>query len=95
MQFKDIVVSEKYTTKQGEEKTKYTNIGTLFVYDDGGMSVKLDVVPVNWDGKASVYEKKARQPQQPTNQNIQNGSSQYAGTQQVPVIDMGSQDIPF
>ena len=66
MEFKDIVVATEYQTKTGEAKKKYQNIGTLFVYDDGGMGIKLDSIPLNWDGKASVYEKKGdqQQPQQ-------------------------------
>ena len=67
MEFKDIVVATEYQTKTGEAKKKYQNIGTLFVYDDGGMGIKLDSIPLNWDGKASVYEKKEgnqRQSQQ-------------------------------
>ena len=58
----DIVHTTTYE-KNGESKKKYTNVGTLFVYDDGGIGIKLDAIPVNFDGKLSVYEKKDRAPQ--------------------------------
>ena len=30
----------------GETKARWLNIGTLFTHDDGGLSVKLDCVPI-------------------------------------------------
>ena len=86
-QFKDIVISTEYQSN-GETKKKYTNIGTVFVYEDGGMSIKLDVVPVGWNGNASVYERKPRQQPQ-----AQQQSYSQPQQQQVPEIDTGS--IPF
>ena len=41
------VVTGEYTNQQGEKKKKYLNIGTLFIYPDGGMSLKLDALPTN------------------------------------------------
>lgn len=38
---KNAVYSEKYTNKDGEEKTKYTNVGALFQRDDGSMCAKI------------------------------------------------------
>lgn len=37
---KDAVYSEKYTTKDGEEKTKYTNVGALFEREDGSLCMR-------------------------------------------------------
>ena len=63
MKTMDIVITEKYTSN-GEEKKKYMNVGTLFVYDDGGMSIKInDQISVS--GSMSIYEKKPREQQQP------------------------------
>ena len=58
MKVQNIVVSESYTNKQGEEKKKYINIGTIFTYDDGGQSIKMDTIPLGWDGKAAIYDRK-------------------------------------
>ena len=41
------IVTGEYTNAQGEVKKKYLNIGTLFIYDNGGMSLKLDALPAN------------------------------------------------
>lgn len=40
MQIKDIVAGKKYITKNGEEKTRWTSVGQLFIKDDGRMTVK-------------------------------------------------------
>lgn len=42
----------------GVEKKRYTNVGTLFQYDDGGFALKLDSVPVGdgWNGFISFYD---------------------------------------
>jgi len=104
MEFKDIVVATEYQTKTGEAKKKYQNIGTLFVYDDGGMGIKLDSIPLNWDGKASVYEKKegnqrqAPNPQQHTDyrtpQSYGNQNKQMPQKQQY-MPDMDYDSNPF
>ena len=39
---KDITAGKKYTTKSGEEKTRWTNVGSLFIRDDGKMVVKIN-----------------------------------------------------
>ena len=40
MLVKDIVAGKKYITKNGEEKTRWTTVGQLFIKDDGKMTVK-------------------------------------------------------
>ena len=42
MLIKDIVAGKKYITKNGEEKTRWTNVGQLFIKDDGKMAVKFN-----------------------------------------------------
>ncbi len=41
------IVTGEYINAQGEKKKRYLNIGTLFVYPDGGMNLKLDALPAN------------------------------------------------
>ena len=60
MELKDICVGRKYTDKDGQEKTKWTTIGTMFINSDGKMSMKLDMVPTNWDGGAMVFDRKPK-----------------------------------
>jgi hypothetical protein len=38
---KEAVYSEKYKDREGNEKTKYTNVGALFQRDDGSMCAKI------------------------------------------------------
>lgn len=48
----------------GETKARWLNIGTLFTHDDGGLSLKLDCVPIGvpeWQGWVKVYPKKPRE----------------------------------
>lgn len=39
---KDITAGKKYIAKSGEEKTRWTNVGSLFIRDDGKMVVKIN-----------------------------------------------------
>ncbi len=41
-----VIVTGEYTNNQGEKKKSYTNIGKLFIYANGGMSLKLDAMPM-------------------------------------------------
>lgn len=55
---KAVATTGKYTNSQGEEKKRYSNVGTLFQQDDGRLSLKLDTVPVGegWSGWISFYD---------------------------------------
>ena len=96
------IVTGEYTNAQGEQKKSYLKIGTLFQYSDGGMSLKLDAVPVG-NGNINFYERKPKQQQQP--QQYQQPMQQQAPQpqvqqpmqqQQFPVVDDATgQDIPF
>lgn len=39
----------KYTNKQGEEKTRYVNVGVLLETDKGEM-LKIESLPISFDG---------------------------------------------
>lgn len=42
-----------YKDKQtGEDKHVYATIGTAWADEDGGGTISLDMIPLNWDGKA-------------------------------------------
>ena len=53
-----VATTGTYTDRNGAEKKRYVNVGTLFQYDDGGLALKLDSVPVGegWNGFISFYE---------------------------------------
>lgn len=57
-----VAVTGTYTDRNGSEKKRYTTIGTLFRYDDGNFSLKIDAVPVGqgWNGFVSFYDLEER-----------------------------------
>lgn len=62
---RNLVTGRRYTTPAGEEKTRWTTIGKIFQDDQGREFVKLDVVPLGWDGFASIFEEQQPQQQAP------------------------------
>ena len=62
---RNIVSGRRYSTAQGEEKTRWTTIGKIFQDDQGREFIKLDMVPLEGDGFASIFEEQpSQQPQQ-------------------------------
>lgn len=55
-------VTGTYTDRDGNEKKRYVNVGTLFQYEDGGFALKLDSIPVGqgWNGFVSFFDLKPR-----------------------------------
>lgn len=57
----DIVVNAgSYTDSYGGEKTRWVKIGTG-LESEKGKSIKIDAIPLNWDGWASLMESKPKQ----------------------------------
>ena len=54
-----------YKDRNGDEKKRYANVGTVFENEDGRLSLKLDTVPVGqeWSGWISFFEPKDRDGQ--------------------------------
>jgi len=50
----------KYTNKDGDEKKRYLNVGTVFENEEGRLSMKLEALPIGteWTGWVSFYEPK-------------------------------------
>ena len=61
--FDVVAITGKYTDKDGNEKSRYTNIGVV-LETSKGLSLKLESIPVGWDGWAGLYEPKPEQGQQ-------------------------------
>lgn len=53
-----VCTTGSYTDHNGREKKRYVSVGTLFQYDDGGLALKLDSIPVGqgWNGFVSFYD---------------------------------------
>lgn len=47
---------EKYQAKDGTEKTKWIKMGSVIQTKTGKMSLKIESIPVGWDGWASLME---------------------------------------
>ena len=67
-----VIVTGDYIDKTtGAKKKKYNTIGSLFIYSDGSMSLKLDAYPTR--GQNIVfYDIKPKQQSQPNQNNQQN-----------------------
>lgn len=64
------IVTGEYTDRTtGQKKKSYLTIGKLFIYNNGGMSLKLDALPSNGQ-HINFYDMK------PKNQNNQNNNNQ-------------------
>ena len=77
---KEAVYSEKYKDREGNEKTKYTNVGALFQRDDGSMCCKIMGSWINF------YDPKPRENQQ---------SNQTKKTHNAGQVDDFEDSIPF
>lgn len=86
-------VTGKYTDNNGQEKSRYQTIGVVIETKNGPM-LKLESVPIGWDGWAYLNEPKPREDQ-PQRQ----GNSQGSGQQRrAPASQQGGgydEDPPF
>ena len=66
-----------YTDNQGQEKTRYHTMGSLFKREDGSICLKMDSMPLGegWNGWVNVYDldpdqgqQKASPPPQPASE---------------------------
>lgn len=71
------IITGQYTDKHTQQKKNaYLTIGTLFVYSNGGMSLKLDAYPAH--GQNIVfYAPKPKEHTQPNNNQHHNQGNQY------------------
>jgi hypothetical protein len=63
--FKNIVViTGTYKTRDGQEKKRYQNIGSVFLDDNDNLKIKIDSIPIvdgGWTGWANCYELEERE----------------------------------
>ena len=72
-----IVTGEYFSKKHNTTKKSYLTIGKLFIYQDGGMSLKLDALPIG-NQTINFYDikPKQQQSQQPSQQPNYNNNQQ-------------------
>lgn len=71
-----------YKDKNGEEKVRWHHMGVCFQNDNGQLSIKMDSIPLNWNGWVSLFEPRPKDGQQAS-----------APAQAAPAI--ADDDIPF
>ena len=49
-----------YKDRNGEEKVRWHHMGVCFQNDKGQLSLKIDSIPLNWDGWVSLFEPKPK-----------------------------------
>ncbi len=81
----DVVVTQRYSDRDGNEQKRYINIGAVFETAKG-MSMKVESIPRGWDGGCAFYEPKAEENQQ---------TQQRAPSRSAPRGDDMDDDIPF
>ena len=62
VKFDVVAATGTYTNKNGEEKKSWMKIGKV-LQTQKGFSLKLDAVPVGWDGWAMLAEPQEAKPQ--------------------------------
>lgn len=62
--FDVVAVTGKYTDSAGKEKSRYQTVGVVLETKNGPM-LKLESVPIGWDGWAYLNEPQARDGDKP------------------------------
>lgn len=93
--FDVVAITGKYQDRDGNEKSRYVTIGAV-IETSKGLSLKLEAVPVGWDGWAGLYEPKAKDgSNNQANPHAAKNAAKYAGNQsRNDQYDDGS-DVPF
>jgi hypothetical protein len=89
----NVAAGKPYTTRDGEQKKSWINIGRATKWDDGGISIEFTAMPVGnwWDGKASLFvQDDSKQQTAPQRQQRSAPNRQTA-----PVDDFADDSIPF
>jgi hypothetical protein len=83
-----VYAGEKYTDREGNEKTRYVNMGVMFTRDDGSVTAKIESIPVGFNGWINFYPPKD-EAGKGERERPQRGQRQGA-----PLSDDGD-DVPF
>lgn len=86
--FDAVYSGEKYTDREGNEKTRFINCGVVFENDKGQLSIKIESLPVGFNGWLNFYEPKADNEKQA-------GRAQQAANTARGNSDPFADDTPF
>ena len=89
--FDAVATVGEYTDKQGNKKKRYMTVGKVFESEGGGLSLKLDALPVvpEWSGWISLFVPKDKEQSPAQEQH----SAAKANGYQKPAD--GFDDVPF
>lgn len=73
-----VYAGEKYTDREGNEKTRYINVGALFARDDGSQTMKLESLPIGFNGWINFYEPKPKDGQRQESRQQQPASDDFS-----------------
>lgn len=76
-------VTGKYTDNNGTEKSRYQTLGSV-IETKNGLMLKMESVPVGWDGWAYLNDPKPRDSQQQRQQSAPRQSSGFSDMDDVP-----------
>lgn len=62
IKYKVVAPAGKYTDAQGNEKTRYVDVGVI-IETRAGLMLKAEAIPVGWDGTAFLNEPKPKNEQ--------------------------------
>lgn len=111
LRYQVAAVTGKYEDRDGKEKSRYVNIGSVMDTKNGGLLLKLDAIPLNWDGFAYLNEPREQgerpassersagrgeeRSQRGYNDAPQRGSNERAAAPQRQTEPFPEDDIPF
>ena len=73
-----IITGEYFSKQENRNKKSYLTIGKLFIYSNGGMSLKLDAMPIQ-NQSIQFYEIKSKNQNNQQNQPQQNYNNNNGG----------------
>ncbi len=77
-------ITGKYTDSNGAEKSRYQTLGSV-IETKNGLMLKLEAVPIGWDGWAYLNDPKPREGQQaPQQRQPQRQAPQQDGYDDIP-----------
>ncbi len=84
--------------KDGEEKTNWVRVGTMFKSTEGKFSIKIEALPIGeWDGWVQLFDFEEQRERSASDQNSAPNSNPHQAYAQAPPADFDEFDdsIPF
>ena len=93
----NVAAGKPYTTRDGQDKKQWVNIGRATKWDDGGISIEFTSMPVGnwWDGKASLFPQDDSKQGSTSSSGPRGGAPARPARQAAPVDDFEDDSIPF